>query len=337
MARFLFDLSSLFTPKHNLDQDKRFYQGFVTGLAFDTLRYVNQQASQYADLLQRGQSPRTGWAESLVYSYGDLLEGSEEDELLALLQSGHLPTITKRLAGLDDLYHQYYLAQINDRLRKVTDTFEEAQQRTGLPVIPDVTHFMTSNLQDKNVAALSQQIERIREKTYPQALLGFEGVTFGPTEHHVLTNYGHKQDAVDLWEDVLDELHRKIRRGPHAPHPYQWYVNKALMSTFFQTIVHRRWRDRLRRPGDKPLPDDDLLAHSGDWTDDVDNRAKRQDIEGALERLGSPCAKIIRLHWLEGKTLTEVASQLDYSETYVRTIHRNCLKRLGDLLSGYDD
>ncbi|GAB3991962.1 hypothetical protein GCM10028807_23710 [Spirosoma daeguense] len=338
MAYFQFDFSLLSPRKNDVQQDRQFYQVFVSGVAFDSLVFINKKATAYAELLEQGKTLPKEWPDLLFEDYGNLLEEDEENELMVLIEANDLANLITRLKAIERRYESFYFEQVDDRLHSIDSAFVEAEDRTGFQMDYEVTQKLHRYHTDLKLTELVQSIRLLRENTYPTTLATFWNITYGPLEHHVLANSGEADDAEALWDNTLAKLTTKIEYGPFHPSGYQWYLKKALMSSFFQTIARRRWLDELRKNKRHRLAIFKVVETFTRSTPTlIEQIIDSKALEKALSQLGEPCASIIRLHWLEEKKLSEVAQILKLSHGHVRTIHRNCLDTLSQLVRKHFD
>lgn len=121
--------------------------------------------------------------------------------------------------------------------------------------------------------------------------------------------------AEDLCSDVFVKVYEKLDTFDE---------NKASFSTWIFTIVRNKLIDYYRtRKVTVEIPDD--LTY--DIEDDTNEEAL-ETLASALEKLDERDRKLVIMHYYEGKTLKEVADELEISYIYAKVLHQKVLSSL---------
>ena len=121
--------------------------------------------------------------------------------------------------------------------------------------------------------------------------------------------------AEDLCSDVFVKVYEKLDTFDE---------NKASFSTWIFTIVRNKLIDYYRtRKVTVEIPDD--LTY--DVEDDTNEEAL-ETLASALEKLDERDRKLVIMHYYEGKTLKEVADELEISYIYAKVLHQKVLSSL---------
>ena len=143
---------------------------------------------------------------------------------------------------------------------------------------------------------------------------------------------GHREDAQDLVQDVLLKLHAQRDR----------LAEVEAVSTWIGRVMYNQFIDNLRRYKSRRLAlvDDPAVASDPDQAPATD--ASTEDLaEGeftinrvlaALERLSDDHQLIIKLHDVEGYTLTEVAEITGIPLGTLKSRRQRARERLQNLL-----
>lgn len=122
--------------------------------------------------------------------------------------------------------------------------------------------------------------------------------------------------AEDLCSDVFVKVYEKIDTFDEK---------KASISTWIFTITRNKLIDYYRtRKVTVEVPED--LTY--DVEDDEVNEGALETLASALEKLDDRSRKLVIMHYYEGKTLKEVAEELDISYIYAKVLHQKVLNKL---------
>lgn len=122
--------------------------------------------------------------------------------------------------------------------------------------------------------------------------------------------------AEDLCSDVFVKVYEKIDTFDEK---------KASISTWIFTITRNKLIDYYRtRKVTVEVPED--LTY--DVEDDEVNEEALETLASALEKLDDRSRKLVIMHYYEGKTLKEVAEELDISYIYAKVLHQKVLNKL---------
>lgn len=122
--------------------------------------------------------------------------------------------------------------------------------------------------------------------------------------------------AEDLCSDVFVKVYEKIDTFDEK---------KASLSTWIFTITRNKLIDYYRtRKVTVEVPED--LTY--DVEDDEVNEEALETLASALEKLDDRSRKLVIMHYYEGRTLKEIAEELDISYIYAKVLHQKVLNKL---------
>lgn len=141
----------------------------------------------------------------------------------------------------------------------------------------------------------------------------------------VLKNNGTENDAADLFQNVLVELHRKANN--------QQFTLTCPFEAFLYMICRNRWLNELeKRKGKRvTLKGDEGFTIGEDVFENYDvlqiQDKRKTLVEEKLAELGEGCRELLSLSW-SGKPLQEVAARLNFTYAYVRKRKTECMSKL---------
>lgn len=158
----------------------------------------------------------------------------------------------------------------------------------------------------------------------------------GKVEIYVCSNSGQKEDAEELYQDVVMEVFLNVEQG-------KFDANKSKFSTYFMMIARSRWIDKLRSLKNKINPKS-LEDTYHNIRDLHDNQKDEQDLynERVLElqkyiaRLSVAEQEMIKLYYYDNQSIESVANHFDYTADYTKQkLHRIRVKLRGMVSTNY--
>jgi len=128
-----------------------------------------------------------------------------------------------------------------------------------------------------------------------------------PLRAHVAAIVHDDDLALDVMQQVLWTIARKVGTVDDPRWVRAWAYRVATREAVRRSRSERRWREALR---------DDAAAPHLDASDDgaADDRWRaelQEELRGAIDRLPSATAAVLRLHYLDDLTLAETAEALE--------------------------
>jgi RNA polymerase sigma factor (sigma-70 family) len=143
--------------------------------------------------------------------------------------------------------------------------------------------------------------------------------------HFILNNSGSEQDAEDLYQEGFMILVRNIRRDV--------FEGKSTLKTYLYSICRRQWLKRLTQDPHRKNSFVDYTSfetipeEEGIDIDEHEQKLSRMD--NALVSLGERCEQLLRMFYINGKSMHEIADVLAYTNAdNAKTQKYKCLQRL---------
>lgn len=135
----------------------------------------------------------------------------------------------------------------------------------------------------------------------------------------VITNSGTKEDAEDLFQEVLLVLIEKTKE--------ENFELKSSLNTFLYAVARNLWLKALRKRGNKAsLELDENLA--GVELDLGIDEEKQTWAETALEQLGEKCRQLLLLFYYHRLSFESIAKKLDFKNDKVAKNQKyRCLEK----------
>ena len=155
-----------------------------------------------------------------------------------------------------------------------------------------------------------------KEKIYRD----FHGKVYG----YIVSKINNQHNAEDLAADVFVKVYEKLDSFDDS---------KASLSTWIYTITRNTLTDyyRTRRVFEE-IPE--TMETDFSVEDDVCNAEMLENLARALETLDERERDIIILRFYSGKTLKEIAAQMDISYAYIKILQNNAFAKMKKYLGG---
>jgi len=142
-------------------------------------------------------------------------------------------------------------------------------------------------------------------------------------EKYITNNNGNKEDARDVFQDVLIALIKSI----HSPN---FELNKGVkLSTYIHAIARNIWHTKLRANKKIPISNDGLENLNSVDISNLDeiNRYERKHVLMAkiFREIKEDCKKLLESYYFKKIPLKEAAKLFGYSLGFVRVKKNRCM------------
>lgn len=136
---------------------------------------------------------------------------------------------------------------------------------------------------------------------------------------------GHVNDGEDIFQEALIVLIDKAKDKS--------FTLTAQVSTLLITICKRLWYKKAAKTKTYFEINDDIDYEDDDILDNHhDREIQFRQMNEALEKLGDPCASILKSYYILNKSMAEIASEFNYTNPdNAKTQKYKCLNRLKKL------
>jgi RNA polymerase sigma factor (sigma-70 family) len=145
--------------------------------------------------------------------------------------------------------------------------------------------------------------------------------------HYIVTHHGTKEDAKDIFADVLEALFRKVN-GDN-------FTLTCKMKTFLTAIGAHLWMKKNRKKiFDARVTFDDpmVLRYVSEMEESLEHTEQYALYREKFAALKEDCQEVLRLGIQEGRNHVEVMEEMGYTYDYSRKKRANCLKALLELI-----
>lgn len=148
---------------------------------------------------------------------------------------------------------------------------------------------------------------------------------FGSLSWYVLNNSGSRQDAEDIFQEVVVSFIDIVQKDK--------FRGESGIKTFLFSLNRHCWLNELKRRG-RALAREEKFEKGQEKTEwDVSHHIAGREEKAALlrmlEELGEACRKILLLFYYENRSMREILAATDYeNEQVVRNKKYKCLKQL---------
>ena len=153
-------------------------------------------------------------------------------------------------------------------------------------------------------------------------------------ETFVTQNNGTKEDAKDVFQEIVISLYNNVKNGKYSP--------DSKLSTYLFSIGKNNWFKKLRKNGRMDnLEDQEHFQLSSD--EDIQGHIEYTEyqilIGKILHKAGHECSKLLKLFYFEKMRMVKIATTMDYSSEQVAKNQKSkCMKKLrAVVLSSSDD
>lgn len=140
----------------------------------------------------------------------------------------------------------------------------------------------------------------------------------------VLENNGSKDDAADLFQEVVIVLYQKVKTGN--------FELSAQLKTYIYAVGKRIWLRKLQKE-QRYTTQPDFVADTIAVADEVEQYTQLQNdfelMEAALSKVGEPCKSLLQAYYLQKKPMNTIAVEFGYTNAdNAKTQKYKCLVRL---------
>jgi RNA polymerase sigma factor (sigma-70 family) len=161
-----------------------------------------------------------------------------------------------------------------------------------------ILHLISSNKDDRALLKLY--------KFYPKI------------EHFLITHGASKEEALDVYQDALYMLCKKVKEGN--------FTLTAQLSTYLYSVCKFMWKDALVKKNKTVRFEFDAHDESVDYLDEEED--KISSAEKALESLGEKCWEILKAFYHEGLSMAKIAVNFGFSsEKSAKSQKFKCLEK----------
>jgi RNA polymerase sigma factor (sigma-70 family) len=148
---------------------------------------------------------------------------------------------------------------------------------------------------------------------------------YPPVLKLILTNSGSEAQARDIYQEAVIVLYE------NAQDPA--FTLTCRLQTYIYSVARRLWLKQLNRGGRTILFKDEDENELADVSAEVDlHRQKEQEFEKmseSLEKLGEPCATLIKDFYVHRKSMEEISAKFGYTNPdNAKNQKYKCLQRL---------
>ena len=146
---------------------------------------------------------------------------------------------------------------------------------------------------------------------------------FPPVQKRIVSLGGTKNDALDIYQDALVILCRKVQEGN--------FVLTASINTYLYSVCRFLWNDELRR---RNRSSEVRWNENFDAVDEAQwNLLSAEDREQklatkVLNEIGKKCLQLLQLFYSEEKSMKAIARKMEFtSENAAKNQKYKCLER----------
>lgn len=323
--------------------EKSIYISLLKGAVFEPLSINDTVIKSIIDELDASQTIDYDLVyNQIISTYGDLLEPSQEQELLEHIHKLDDKRIRQMLGYIQTLYPIYFIEQLATRRKQIENIYQEISERNILIEDDEITALKKiESTQDFELGKIVFRKIKIQDN---KAIIALHDESYAKIENHILGNSGNKLDAEEHWSDCFLEFRTKLRRKPSEKGYYAWRkkgikTNKeAALITFFIGICKNRWIDKLRKRPDINISFienyffDERYDLDYDFDAYDDKLQLLSQLKEAIEKLSKTCQNIIKGKWLDELKSKELSQKIGLSTGYIDNEHVRCIKQLQKLM-----
>jgi RNA polymerase sigma factor (sigma-70 family) len=156
---------------------------------------------------------------------------------------------------------------------------------------------------------------------------------FGKVEHHVVSNSGSKDEALDIFQEGLVTLYKKVNSD-------DFDQNIKIVGFLIQSCKFL-WSNELRKKKVRQGSDDTklgFLEYEDEMEETIEKEEKIQLIEAAIKKLGDKCKQILEAFYFKSISMTIIAEKFGFrSVNSAKAQKYKCMERVRTMvLEEYD-
>ena len=136
-------------------------------------------------------------------------------------------------------------------------------------------------------------------------------------------------DAEDSFQEGLQRFYYNLQTG-------RFVLDKAKISTVVFDYCKKNWQTVLKSARfrlNTPLSDDQDPETEDSFLKDTIGNDTLSLVKEAFEKLTGNCREVIRMFYLEAKSLREIALVLQITEDTAKNQRHKCMKKLKEIVS----
>lgn len=195
---------------------------------------------------------------------------------------------------------------------------------TSLGTNKGISMEVIRNLPDEEILASLRSGRQMEEAIKALYRNHFEGLSW-----YVINNSGSRQDAEDIFQEVLVNFIDLIQKDR--------FRGESSIKTFLFSMNRHTWLNELKRRGRAMAREEKYEKGQDqvvlDTSELIAGREEKAAIAGLVSALGDTCKKILTLFYYENLSMREILEVTDYeNEQVVRNKKYKCLKQLEKML-----
>lgn len=189
-------------------------------------------------------------------------------------------------------------------------------QRMGINsnrAVPRATKFTDEEFLQGLRSRDNETLKALYRKHYP-AVLKF-----------ILSNSGSDEQAKDIYQETIIVLYENVKRPE--------FGLTCALQTYIYSVARRLWLKQLNRSGRTVLfreeGDHEIADVSADLNEHLEKEKEISRMNASLEKLGEPCAGLIRDFYVSRLSMDEIGEKYGYTNAdNAKTQKYKCLQRL---------
>lgn len=130
---------------------------------------------------------------------------------------------------------------------------------------------------------------------------------FPTIEKFILKNGGSKEDAADLFQESLVIFCQNVLSG-------KFEYGASTINTYIFSICKYKWKDELKRLNKHIQADFDTpIDIEADLQEHLLLEQRFNTMEQVLHHIGTHCSKLLKLFYIEKKSMAEIADVMQYA------------------------
>lgn len=131
-------------------------------------------------------------------------------------------------------------------------------------------------------------------------------------------NNGTKEDAEDIFQEALILFSRKCEDVN--------FTLTASASTYLFSVSRYLWNDELKQRKRNQIEIEESENFS--WEEVIQKEEQYKQAENVLKKIGEKCLELLKLFYIDGKSMKQIASKMDLSsEKIAKNQKYKCLER----------
>jgi len=147
---------------------------------------------------------------------------------------------------------------------------------------------------------------------------------FKMIEAFVLKNSGTKDDAQDVFQDIVISLYNNVKEDK--------YSHLSQLTTYLFAIGKNIWFNNLRKNGRISLIENSELDNNPSYEDiegHIEYTEQQKQIGRLLHKVGQECATILKMFYFERIRMVKIAATMNFaSEQEAKNQKYKCMKKL---------